>query len=494
MKKNIKKLLLLTTLLFSKAIYSNTKTEKTFFLPRSHGVNLAMEYSTWKELLEKNTIDQFGTNFQATPFYQESINASYFGKYFGVKHKRIFKLNASQENDVRGTYIIHDTVAARSNSNLATIQLDPKQRVYGLRLDYFQNLEKLMEGLYLKVAIPIISVKNNLHFIVSDGTQKDLFLEYFKGNVYQKRDGNGLISNQPHSSSQKKLTRALIDKENDTVGVAEIGVIAGYNLFEHPKYASSIMLGLDFPTSDEPDGINVFEPMPGNANHWAMVFGLDASAKLWEGIDKNLKINFAINSRYLFQSTQKRTLRIKDMPYSQYYLIGELDKFERKRILFTPAADILTRNVNVSPKWQIDSILNFSYHHSGFNFDLGYNFFWKNKEQIGLKDTWVDGKYGILHPEQTLESTNANAKFEFSQNPVAASLPGGAEKIINTNDIDVNCAQTPAQCTHKIYGSLGYIFLDYSYPFMLGFGGGYEFAETNSMENWQIWTKMGITF
>jgi hypothetical protein len=199
-----------------------------------------------------------------------------------------------------------------------------------------------------------------------------------------------------------------------------------------------------------------------------------------------------LQGRYLFDSIQKRTLKIKDYPYSQYYLIGELGK-ERKSSIFFPAANFLTRNVNVSPGGQIDTLFGFSYNHAGFTLDAGYSFFWKNKESLSLKDTWLNNKYGILHPEQTLESSN-NEIFDASIPLANANQNGGAEKIINSVDLDLECATTPTQVTHKIYASFGYLFLDTEHPIMLGVGTSYEFAEQYSLENWQIWIKMGVTF
>ena len=69
---------------------ASAATNKTFLMPRSHGVNLAMEYTTWNELLQTKDEDRFGANFQVTGFYSQSTNESDIGKYFGIKSKNSF--------------------------------------------------------------------------------------------------------------------------------------------------------------------------------------------------------------------------------------------------------------------------------------------------------------------------------------------------------------------------------------------------------------------
>ena len=472
--------------------FATHTTEKTFFLPRSHGVNLPMEYTAWNEFLSQNTEEQFGTNFQVVPFYQESLNGTDLGKYFGVKNKISFNLHSGQEGDVRGTYIIHDATTAAGNVNLATIEIYPHQKATGIRFDYFQNLERVMENLYLKVAIPIIFLKNTMNLKIKEGTAKDTFLDYFKGKIDIDFDSAGIISGQAHNSAQESLTHAKIPHDYDytAVDVADIDIIFGYNVLNNNRYKASINLGFSFPTGEEPSGFYVFESIVGGGNHWSLNAGINSNATMWKHKSKNLKLNFALNYKYLFQSTEKRTLKLKGLPYSQYYLIGKIGNI-RNQTKFIPAANILTRNINVTPGSQIDTILGFSYNHSGLIIDVGYNFFWKNKESVSSKDHWFDGKYGILHPEQILEG---NKSFELSDNPVAAGVDGGAEKLIYEQDLDIQAASTPSLVTHKIYGSLGYLCLKLKRPIMLGFGCSYEFAEKYALENWQIWTKMGITF
>jgi hypothetical protein len=85
---------LLKSLFLFALVFSSVKasTNKTFLLPRSHGVNLAMEYTTWNELLQMKDDDRFGAHFQATVFYQDSTDDDDLGRYFGVRGKNNFEI------------------------------------------------------------------------------------------------------------------------------------------------------------------------------------------------------------------------------------------------------------------------------------------------------------------------------------------------------------------------------------------------------------------
>jgi hypothetical protein len=273
----------------------HAKTEKTFFLPRSHGINLPMENATWNEFLSRNTEDQFGTNFAITPFYQASLNRGDLGKYFGVQHKQVFSLHSGTGGDVRGTYLIHDaTTAAGNDINLAMIEISPRQKASGLRFDYYQNLEKIMSNLFLKVNLTMVDERNDLQLHIKSGSQSTLFLNYFKGKISQHADGTGIISGQAHSSAQEILNRAKIDKHNQTTGVADIDALFGYNIFKKENYTTSVHLGISIPTSNEPNGTQVFEPIIGTANHWALIAECKGTAKLWKHRSHNLKFNMIL--------------------------------------------------------------------------------------------------------------------------------------------------------------------------------------------------------
>ncbi|MCK4651026.1 hypothetical protein KAT08_02500 [Candidatus Babeliales bacterium] len=524
MKKLLKGILILALV----ATGVRAATNKTFFLPRPHGVNLAMEYTTWNELLQTKDEDRFGAHFQVTPFYMDSTDGDDLGKYFGILNKHNFLLNTVNATDLRGTYIIHDggTAAclagvtgvapvAANAVQLATMKFDPEQTAYGVRIDYYQDLRKILKGLYFKIALPIIHVENDLQLnitganagananiaaVATAAVVKSQFEHYFKGTLDVPTDQPAPISAVAHMGSQQTLKYAKIDGQQSSFSIADIDFVLGYKVLDKEKYNLALNIGLTIPTGDSADGVWLWEPVVGNGDHWALGGGLDFGAKLWEDEDQNIKMTAALNYRYLFESTEKRTIGIDGKDWGQYYLLGQVGTNRAVQTLI-PAANVLTRDLDVEPGSQLDAILAFAYNNGGFTIDLGYNLFWKDAEDVKLKGTWTNNQYGIAHINQTMNNAQ---NFEYSATAAAVGDAGGAEAYLNdqtnltaaipTWGIDVSKAATPSQITHKIYGGVGYIFKEWEYPLMLGLAGHYEFASDDGIDNWGVWGKVGIAF
>jgi len=531
MNKLLKGMLVLTLV----ATGLRAATNKTFMLPRSHGVNLAMEYTTWNELLQTKDEDRFGAHFQITPFYMDSADDDDVGKYFGVANKHIFNLNSTAATDAIGSYMIHDggvlltlagltgvAIPAAQTNNVATLKLEPEQTAYGVRIDYYQDLKKLLKGLYFKATLPIVHVENDMQLDVTGvnaganaliapaataAVAKAQFENFFRGNTLAAAAGAaaGPISNialggVTFGGAQAALTHAKINGEQNETGVADIDLVLGYKVLDKEKYHLSLNLGLTIPTGTDPDGVWAFEPVVGNGEHWAFGGGFDFGAKLWEDEDQNLKLTAALNYRYLFESTEKRTIGIRNaagsLPWGHYYLIGTLGA-NRSVTTLLPAANVLTRDLDVEPGSQLDAIIDLAYNNGGLNVVLGYNLFWKDDEDVKLKAAWyADGTYGIAHIDQTMGDAQL---FNVTALSVAVGNPGGdigLNSALGTNiwAIDVDAAATPSQVTHKIYGGVGYIFKDWEYPLGLNLSAHYEFAGDDGIENWGLWVKLMIAF
>lgn len=469
------------------------ETNKTHDKTRPHAVNLAMEYTTWNELLQTKDEDRFGANFQVTPFYQDSSESDELGRYFGVHGKHEFYLKntpVAANHDVPLYLILHDYLNEEHTTAAAEIKYHPSEQTWGVRIDYYQDLGKLLKGLYLKAVLPIVNVEHKMgldvdHVTAAGVLTKDIMYNYYKGKYsVAAGDHNG----------QAALTHAKIHGEHNTTQVADIDVVLGWKFLDKEKYHLSINLGLTIPTSNEAEGHWVFEPQSGNGDHWGFGAGFDGRVNLWTKKSQNIKLEAAMNYRYLFSQDEKRTLRFKDLTqyahpttaltegtaYSQYFLIAKDGD-----PVATPAANIITRNVDVTPGSQLDAIIQLAYNNGGFNFEIGYNLFWKDAEEVDKDFHWNETEYYVVSP--TWDTSAAN---------VFAHATDAYSSVITKHMISTEAAETPSQLTNKIYGGLGYIFKKWEYPLMLGIGAHYEFADRDEggIENWGIWGKLGVAF
>ncbi len=171
-------------------------------------------------------------------------------------------------------------------------------------------------------------------------------------------------------------------------------------------------------------------------------------------------------------------------PHGQYLLGGE----KGKKGVF-PLANVLTREVDVEPGSQLDGIVAFAFHWGNFLFDIGYNLYIQEAEDVKVK-TWANDTYGI-----------ADYAYDTANDFTITTLPGDGvaddttEGPINREQVRDSAAETPSQVTHKLYGGLGYAFNHWNYPLMVGIAGSYEWPENNAaMEQWAVWGKVGLSF
>lgn len=579
MNKSLITRLLAAALAVSASVYANSNdTNKTFLMPRSHGVNLAMEYANWSDTLHRKGDDRFGGNVQLSWFYRASTNDTELGKYFGIRNQNPIHFRydnapataaaitgptsnptgnypSAVKNHLELGYLLHSPLNLGTAESIATICLKPEQTSYGFVLDYHQNLEKLLDGLYFKIAVPIVYVKNDMHVSGAycdggDETQAKNLLNYLNG-TYE------------NPNVQAKLENALLGCSDSETGVADVYLKLGYDFVHDECYHAGINIGLTIPTGNEPKGKKVFEAIVGNGGHFGFGAGLDGAIKIWGEDNHTLRVVAAVDYRYLFEACEKRTLSIAgacdnecvtatcknskpvagegckttcnpcgtrsdvaitraldtDMTrdcgtscdtsdsckttassccgrnWSQYYLLG---KVAGANTALIPAANILTQAVDVTPGSQIDAILALNYRCCGFLVDLGYDLFYREKESVKYKGTIPAGYYVAARNYTTAgafrapDAAGANGDAEI---PTAAA-PTAINKALELSNATVSTgpAATPSQLTHKVFASLGYRFEDMDTPVTLGLGGGYEFADRKALECWEIWLKAGINF
>ncbi|MFA5074712.1 MAG: hypothetical protein WC436_01260 [Candidatus Babeliales bacterium] len=487
MKKLLKGLLLTACFVGT----AGAATNKTFLLPRSHGVNKAMEYTTWNELINMDKEDRFGANFQLIGFYQGSTNDATRGKYFGVNDKSSFAFNTTAptaSTDVYSLLVMHHL---NNTTDAATLNVKAEQQAAGAKIFYYQDLEKLIKGLYLKANLPIVWVSNDVKFSSGSltGFNTADISNYFKGNF------NGFDTTHNY---QLALTKAKINGSQSKAGVADIDIVLGYKFLDKADYHMSINLGFTIPTGTKANGNYLWEPIIGNGQHWAFGGGLDFGATLWEKNDQNIKFELALDYRYVFQNSETRALNFKsgtisnhwNNNWSHYHLVGKAGEFAQ------PAANITTLRVNVEPGSQLDGIAAFRYNNGGFNIELGYNLFWKDTESVKSKDT-LAADYGIIYPTADLDNAvivdGAGIWFQADGTANTTDFATNAKELANS-DLDFKGAASESQLTNKIYGGLGYIFRNWEYPMLLGLAGHYEFASRSGVENWGIWGKIGVGF
>lgn len=526
-------------------------TDKTFLAPRSHNENLAMEYTGWHKQFRKKNVNKWDGAVQVTGFYQASTNKEDLGKYFG-------KYNSATGPNITNPYAddiqdfiwvtdreaLDDTVATLNNELALLLDsrhiihdydqndlnvfvpdgetLDvkgtfrPKQTSYGVVFDWHQKLDKLTKGLYFKVSVPVVHVKNDLNVCYTGDrlTQRIPTAENTPSGDDKVSLANYLGGCYSLTNSQDALTHAKICGSDSKTGVADVKVKLGYNFMYHEHKHFGVNACLTIPTNGTPNGEKLFEATLGYLGHWAIGMGVDCAFELWQHGKKSLEFVGAVDYNYVLNATEKRTLGIK---YADELLTGNPDgAFEAslagKRIpmgyymlgaqagkkLKFPLANVLTRDVGVEPGSRIEVLADLAFNWCNFTFDLGYNLFAKEKESVTVK-CWQNDLYAIAGLEWDPD-TEFTAPYSFPDLNIGdgSGISGAAEdaaRWIQRDHLLAGDAATPVYVTHKLFAGFTYAW-DWKYPLMFGCGGSWEFAQgsNSTLDGYALWAKLGVTF
>ena len=166
MNKSIKYLVLAALAVSTNNISAHT--QQTYMNLRATNVNLPMELTTFYERTQMKLDHRFGGNLQTAVFYGET--SGNFGSYFGINGKSTYTLTqpgpvaatkSTVNNDFDLSYILHDAGNADQGA-AASVSLNPSSKSYGARFDYYQNMDKIIKGLYLKVNTTVVCVESEM--------------------------------------------------------------------------------------------------------------------------------------------------------------------------------------------------------------------------------------------------------------------------------------------------------------------------------------------
>ncbi len=490
---------------------ANAYTNKTYLETRPVIFNLPLWKTTIGAMMPNADNGRNGV-VQAIGFYQGATEHHKIGQYFLVDDKSTIQLKATPTGtghfksgtfvgnnsvgtakDVDLTYLLHaygmdPNIADKVNAADLTLSLHPMQSICGVGLSYHQSYKQL----FFTIDMPVVQVKHSMQIKVMGGDQpiEGVIAPYLQGE-YSTISINDPDPEVFNGNGQIALTHAKMSQCRTAAGVADIDIKLGGMLVNAQWAHLGLALGITLPTGNEPHGEYAFEPVAGNGGHLGIGGDLYVDATIIKRRHHKLDIVGKGMLRYLVKAYEKRTLGLKNRPFGQYYLLGKVGKEK-----LIPAANVLTRNVEVTPGVLFDGMLGISYNYRCFVLDLGYNIYARQTACVTLCSRLEEDTYALTaRGYSTVTTVPPLAVRPFTITP--ANVDGGdlATAVISKDTIDITVAQTPAQCTHSIYSAIGYVAANQSRPLMIGIGGKYEWSPSNSaLSQWSIWGKVGIGF
>lgn len=562
---------LLASLMVCSTALGTVHTDRTFIAHRDELSHAGMAWVTNNHFKPKGGTNSLGARFTATPFYRSSYNETDLAKLFGMgangdvkvtaghpaktdrttsanAHTALFSFNIDQQPQP----VDEDTATPDGIAMSGTLNMKPQRNVWGAYLGWEQSLDSLLKGLRLSVTAPVVEVNTSMKASqtgaiasapsgTEDGPSGNTIKDFFSGTFSKS------IGTYDHVQ-QNALNKGRISSNHQTtVGVADLDVRLNWACKNWKRFSFDVGASLQIPTGNAPQGTHLLEPIYGARGHVAA--GANAAVHI-DGFKKgDLHVAFDVLAdwKYFFKGTEKRTMGIYDLtnsvmlPGSSYRLV-----MRHTQAGVQPAANVLTVDHTVSPGHQFEGVAGICTKWRGWTFDVGYNLFWKEKEEVVQKATWSNDRYALAHHRYNMSGVSRSG--DSSENDIAVlqhlnvigtagqdenglaadfnlytSMNGpiqaagkttsalmvqeqGANSVTQddadggTQPVQYNVSSTNAvtadQMTHSIVGGASYQFTG-DYPVLVGLGGQVELQEANrnsALENWTVWAKVGVNF
>lgn len=337
-----------------------------------------------------------------------------------------------------------------------TVSFKPTIQNTGADIDLYFGLNDVREGMYLRVHSSLVNSRWNLHMHEAITTPGVLPYPagYFTPNFLTSTQllhsfGQYGCGQSPLGGTITQNTSALAtgDATNTTsvnittllhglnyskiccpesrTRLADVRIEVGKIIKETDEYHLGFDLQLVIPTGTTIKSHNLFEPIIGNGHHWEVGGGAHGHYMFYKNEEKEAHASIAgdIVITHLCSTHQKRSFDLKGKPLSRYMLASQftvpnntLGAIPNNTTIlnsaftlvssqfaqaYTPLANISTLDVGVKIGVQIDFTALVHYSKKQWDFDLGYNVWYRSKEHIDRKISHNSCFPPVCDPSQT---------------------------------------------------------------------------------------------
>lgn len=250
------------------------------------------------------------------------------------------------------------------------------------------------------------------------------------------------------------------------------------------------------PAGRSPTAEFIFEPLVGS-KHGSIGVGFlgDYQFKFCGCEDASFTLMTDFNYRYVWKHEECRTFDLMpNGPFSRYILVVDQSALG----LPFPATNITTFRANVTPRGTIQWWLGLNYEYCDWDFEVGYNLFWRQKERLKL----VANKCSVFPTTIGIYNLNSCGLSNVTASNATMINPGTPDALfvpLIIGNLNVLTAAAGRVLTNKIYGAFSWTGCACNcFEWMAGFGASYEFVTKHdtcsALQNWAVFGKMAIGF
>ena len=485
--KYCKRLCSILLLMSHLALADNACCESHQFVPRSITTDLAYtDMLNYYERHHNECRDRF--IYSGNFIYQKSNKSDALGSAFLLKNGCPCANVAQNSLGLNPPTDINSVWLGLANANpnnpfLADFCVEPQRKLFAYYNYLYFDLSNCVCGLWADIAFAVLSVTHNLNFC-EQGNTSSLCPEL--------KTVCDALRNPLYNFGKFDCSKCC--KDQHRAGVDDIQVRLGYerNWCDDDHLWGVYAIGT-IPTGRRPNAEFIFEPLIGS-RHGSFGVGGNADYQLWcDGCgDQNLALLFDANYRYVFKRSECRNFDLcNNGAFSRYMLVVN----ETATDTPMPGINFFTQNVDVTPRSTFQVWLALHYEHCQYDVEVGYNFFWRQQEDIDCVCFPED--FGIYQLGCTPVCTSASTAT-ISQGPT--QITGDANFVeLTANDLNLCSGAADKALSNKFYGivSTSGCACD-CMDWHIGFGGSYEFVNGDyrcaTLPYWAVFGQFSLLF
>lgn len=515
----IRKGLLLALCALAHQVVEARVANKTYFSARNelqHNGRLWAAKAPYKGMNK----GERGLVTEVIAFGSKSKNDYSLGRYFGSALKADFSdannvvtigsSTAGLSNGLFDRQVDHTWDAGNGSSMAGKMKLNPVQKRIGAYLTARADLGSLFnfEGWHLNAELPIVRITNTIGVTypvdtaaiagsAKAATSKSTLAHLFDGTY-----------SQGGKNSQQSLQYGKVSAADDVnTGTADMKFTVAYDVARDTDGMVQVRGGVIVPLGSKPTAENMFEAVRGNGGHVGIVAGIHGDIMVWENKAKKMALLVSGDAEYtfLFEAREKRIAGVYNVGADATVPWGHMGLGVQLNNAGTfPLANVLARDMKVTPGSHFDGVLGFSFLWKDFYVNGGYNLFYRKTETVDFADQWPVDRYGMA--TYVYQGTTAATDFSATSFTDAGKAAVGplnerfnvASHLNPTASVayqaDTLVCTCPNQETHSALLGLGYRSMIRSIPFDISVSGSYELAldPTKAINGWSVGAKVTL--
>ncbi len=443
---------------------------------------------------------------QAYVFGSRSTNNDDLARYFLFNNKKTL----TTSNSASGVGLLNSQELAQDiqvgnfncsflNYNYAsTLTMDPVHTVVGFGLSARSYFREYFWG---SLDMPVVHVNNDLRLSESiqnngGGAGNSLTAAALAAGAVVGIQGATTVTSMRDAFRQQAMSYGKIDGAQKKTGLGDMTLRIGYDSVDWSNLYMTTYIGAVLPTSNKPKAVYVFEPMLGNNGHAGILFGNRGQFDMCKMASGRLWVQWAAESQYLFENTQKRSFDLyRNGPWSRYLSMfasgaaraGEVANTLNSRSF---GINLMTQDAKVTPRLAAQFDTAFHYVADKLHMNVGFTTNLRQSEEITLANNWQQGPMVAALIPDTAQTSNPFRSIGTELD----GLKAASDSFIQESDIDLSSAAHPAYVSTTVHAGLGGFF-EGERPRNFEIGASYEFSQHNaSLNRWGLWGKAQISF